>query len=72
MGVDNTEADDSSQRPSLAANGDLVVFESLATNLVRDDTNQVSDVFARVRERPKPCPSGNPRSRPTRTRSISA
>ena len=60
VGVENTEADDSSQRPSLAANGDLVVFDSLATNLVRDDTNQVSDVFARIRERPKPLPERKP------------
>jgi hypothetical protein len=60
VGVDNTEANDSSQRPSLAANGDLVVFDSVATNLVRDDTNQVSDVFARVRERPKPLPERKP------------
>jgi len=60
VGVDGTEANGSSQGPRLAANGDLVVFDSLATNLVRDDTNQVSDVFARVREKPKPLPERKP------------
>jgi Tol biopolymer transport system component len=39
-------------RPSLAANGKLVVFDSDATNLVTNDLNERRDVFQRKR-RPK-------------------
>lgn len=34
-----------SQDPSISGDGRLVVFKSFATNLVADDTNQVSDIF---------------------------
>src|SRR5262249_38870116 len=35
--------------PSISADGRLVVFQSLASNLVDDDTNTVSDIFIRDR-----------------------
>jgi Tol biopolymer transport system component len=36
-------------RPSSSANGDLIVFESSATNLVFGDTNQAKDLFLKTR-----------------------
>jgi Tol biopolymer transport system component len=39
------QADGSSYRPVISADGSTVVFESLATNLVADDTNDARDVF---------------------------
>jgi Tol biopolymer transport system component len=39
------QADDASTRPSLAAGGKFVAFESTATNLVGGDTNGRADVF---------------------------
>jgi Tol biopolymer transport system component len=44
-----TQADGTSTRPALDAAGDLVVFDSSATNLVAGDTNQALDVFLRDR-----------------------
>lgn len=39
------EGDNNSITPSISRNGQYVVFESLATNLVAGDTNGVSDIF---------------------------
>ena len=60
VGVGQTEADDTSLRPSLALNARLVFFESSATNLVRGDTNGTSDVFVRDRRPPQPSPTPTP------------
>lgn len=46
--ADGSEADRPSQRPALTADGDLVAFESLATNLTPGDVNDVADVFVYV------------------------
>ncbi len=43
------EGDGRSAYPSISANGRYVAFESMATNLVADDTNGLSDVFVRDR-----------------------
>jgi hypothetical protein len=43
------QANDSSSRPALDASGNIVVFDSFATNLVTGDTNQALDVFAHDR-----------------------
>src|SRR5689334_17711138 len=45
-----TEANGASFTPSVSADGRFVVFSSLATNLVADDTNGVADVFLRDRD----------------------
>ena len=44
------EANGASSTPAVSANGRFVVFASLATNLVADDTNGVADVFLRDRD----------------------
>ena len=44
------EANDDSYQPSMSANGDFVVFESIATDLVTGDTNAVSDIFVHERD----------------------
>ena len=44
-----TQANDTTFRPMLTANGRFVVFRSRATNLVRGDTNRQIDVFVRDR-----------------------
>ena len=41
------QGDDSSDYPSISANGRYVAFESLATNLVPGDSNGYQDVFVR-------------------------
>jgi Tol biopolymer transport system component len=41
------QADAPSNEPAISANGRFVAFESDATNLVRGDTNGVSDIFVR-------------------------
>ena len=41
---------DSSQRPSISADGRFVAFSSDASNLVPGDTNGVDDVFVRDRQ----------------------
>jgi hypothetical protein len=43
------EADGASQNPSISADGRVVAFESLATNLVPGDGNGLKDVFVRDR-----------------------
>ena len=65
VGVGPTEADDTSLRPSLALGAQLVFFESLATNLIRGDTNGNSDIFVRERRLPQPTPSPSPTPTPT-------
>jgi Tol biopolymer transport system component len=50
------EANGSSLRPALSANGRLVIFESDATNLVPGDTNQFTDVFTHDPTAPTPPP----------------
>ncbi len=46
---DGTQADGSSDAPSISAAGDRVAFESVARNLVSHDTNGAMDVFVRRR-----------------------
>lgn len=46
---DGTESDDESFNASLSADGRYVAFDSLASTLVLDDTNWVSDIFVRDR-----------------------
>ena len=45
-----TQVDDSSGRPSLTADGRFVAFDSLAANLVEEDTNGFIDIFVHDRE----------------------
>jgi len=53
VSVDSTgaEANDDSSTPALSANGQLVAFESDATNLVSGDLNGVRDIFVRDRKK---------------------
>ncbi len=44
---DEAEANDFSRHPSISADGQLVAFESDATNLVTDDENGTTDIFVR-------------------------
>ncbi len=44
------EADRPSQRPVISADGNVIAYESLATNLTPDDTNDTTDVFVYSRE----------------------
>jgi hypothetical protein len=50
-GVGERQANAESFGPLLSAHGGLVVFTSVATNLVGHDTNRASDVFVRDRRR---------------------
>lgn len=50
LGMDGAEANDTSNQPSISADGRYVAFTSQATNLVADDTNGEVDVFVRDRE----------------------
>lgn len=50
MASDGAQANGASFAPSISANGRYVAFESLANNLVDDDTNGVRDVFVYDRE----------------------
>lgn len=45
----SAEADGPSGFPSLSADGNMVVFQSWASNLVDDDTNRCCDIFVRDR-----------------------
>lgn len=42
---DGTQSNDSSCRPCISGNGHFIVFESLASNLVPNDTNDSWDIF---------------------------
>lgn len=39
------QGDDNSYLPSISSNGEYIVFDSMATNLVTNDTNNASDIF---------------------------
>ncbi len=41
----NIQGNGSSCNPGISADGRYVAFDSLATNLVAGDTNEVNDVF---------------------------
>lgn len=45
VATDGTQADGDSTNPCLSGDGRYVAFESIASNLVADDTNGVQDVF---------------------------
>jgi Tol biopolymer transport system component len=47
VGPGGRQADGPSRAPSISADGNLVAFESFATNLVDDDTNGTADIFLR-------------------------
>ena len=47
-GVAGTEADGSSYVSSLTLSGRMIAFDSVATNMVQNDTNGVRDVFVRM------------------------
>ena len=47
---DDIQANGASFYPTISANGQYVAFESLASNLVSDDTNGVRDIFVHDRE----------------------
>jgi trimeric autotransporter adhesin len=47
VATDGSEANNSSDNPSMSANGRFVAFSSSATNLVPGDTNGVADIFVR-------------------------
>lgn len=49
LASDETPGDNASSRPSLSADGRLVAFDSLSTNLVPGDSNGTYDVFVRDR-----------------------
>ena len=49
VGPGPVEADGSSLAPAADSDGAVVAFESSATNLVTGDTNQLRDVFVRIR-----------------------
>jgi hypothetical protein len=49
VGSDGRQANGFSSRPALDASGNLVTFDSAATNLVRGDDNQALDVFVHDR-----------------------
>lgn len=44
-----TEGNGDSERPSISGDGRYVAFQSVASNLVANDTNMVSDIFVRDR-----------------------
>jgi hypothetical protein len=46
---DNGDADDASDAPSISTDGNVVAFESRASNLVPNDRNAVRDIFVRSR-----------------------
>jgi Tol biopolymer transport system component len=48
VGNDSTQANSSSHRPAFSADGRFLAFESHATNLVANDTNDRRDIFVRV------------------------
>jgi Tol biopolymer transport system component len=48
LGPAGVQADDHCESPRISADGEVVVFQSSATNLVAGDTNGFSDIFAHV------------------------
>ena len=51
VGTLGNEANGSSSSPSISATGRYVVFDSMADDLIGNDTNDATDVFVRDRER---------------------
>jgi len=49
LATGGTEADGASLYPSISEDGRFVAFQSFASNLVSNDTNQVADIFLRDR-----------------------
>ena len=49
VGASGVQGNSRSDGPGISADGRVVAFESLASNLVPHDTNDMQDVFARVR-----------------------
>jgi len=45
IALDGQSGNDATRSPSISAGGDLIVFHSVATNLVPQDTNAVGDIF---------------------------
>jgi len=56
VAVDGTQGNDTSQSPSMSADGRQLGFNSFANNLVPGDTNGVPDVFVRDGGAPPPSP----------------
>ena len=57
VGNSGNEADNESLLPSISADGTLVAYQSLATNLVTGDTNRFNDIFVRdTTANPPPLP----------------
>ncbi len=50
VSTSEAEGNSDSSRPSISSNNQLVVFSSIATNLVSGDTNGFEDVFVRDRD----------------------
>ena len=50
LAEDGSQANDASGEPAISADGRWVVFSSMATNLVAEDTNALLDVFLRDRQ----------------------
>ena len=50
LATDGTQGNDNSSSPFISTNGRFVAFISDASNLVPDDTNEVSDIFVRDRQ----------------------
>lgn len=50
LGLDDAPANHTSSRPTLSANGQVIAYESLASNLVAGDDNQTADVFVYDRQ----------------------
>ncbi len=77
VALDGTYPDDTSGEPAISSDGRYVAFSSDATNLVPDDTNDVTDVFVRdmvtnTTTRVSVDPAGNEVQDPSYTPSISA
>jgi Tol biopolymer transport system component len=49
VGLDGADTNDASDAPSISANGDVVAFESRASNIVPYDGNAIRDIFVRYR-----------------------
>jgi Tol biopolymer transport system component len=51
--TNGTQGDDASRDPSISGDGRFVVYESLATNLINNDTNGRVDIYVRDRKKGK-------------------
>ncbi len=51
VGYDGSPANGGSSAPSISADGRFVAFSSMATNLVRNDSNDVGDIFVYDRQK---------------------